>query len=375
MDLLLQTLRHLGSIDRLDPGGWDLLIRQARHANLLGRLFLQLREAGLEQGIPEHAHRHLYSGAVMAEHQRVSIIREASLLRDALTPAGIPLVLLKGAAYVAAGLPAAQGRVFSDVDILVPHARLADTESSLMQTGWVSDVDDAYDQRYYRQWMHELPAMRHLFRGSALDVHHTILPPTARLKPDAAQLLECSVEIPALPGVRTLCLEDLILHSACHLFHEGEPDNLLRDLSDLDLLLRHLDTLGDHRWNGLLDRADRLTLSGPLRLALRYSHRLLSTPAPPHILGRLDCLGRGGLIQRTLDAMYARVLRPQHSSTRDLLSPAARRLLYLRGHWLRMPPHLLAYHLAHKSLFPPKARSLGAADGAAKEGVNAKGAA
>jgi hypothetical protein len=88
--------------------------------------------------------------------------------------------------------------------------------------------------------MHELPAMRHIFRGTTLDVHHTILPPTARLKPDARLLIEASVEIPGLPGVRTLALEDLILHSASHLFHEGEPDNLLRDLTDLDLLLKHL---------------------------------------------------------------------------------------------------------------------------------------
>ena len=75
-------------------------------------------------------------GAVMAGQQHHSIRREARFLRDALAPAGIPLILLKGAAYVVAGLPAAEGRLFADVDILVPRERLADAESALMLTGF-----------------------------------------------------------------------------------------------------------------------------------------------------------------------------------------------------------------------------------------------
>ena len=353
MNLLIQAYRQPESIRRLSPTDWDLLVRQARHANLVGRLFLRLQGAGVEADIPERPHNHLLSGAVMAGEQRHAIRREARFLREALEPAGITVILLKGAAYVAAGLPAAQGRLFSDVDILLPKERLGDAESALMLKGWASTATDDYDQRYYRRWMHELPAMRHIFRGSALDVHHTILPPTARLKPDARLLIEASVALPDMPGVRTLSLPDLILHSASHLFHEGEPDNLLRDLTDLDLLLRHL-SHDDSAWEGLLERAVQLQLSGPLRLALRYCHRLLGTPLPERIVARSGCLADTGIVQRMLDGIYARVLRPQHPSTADTLTPLARRSLYIRAHWLRMPPWLLAYHLAHKAIFPPK---------------------
>jgi hypothetical protein len=239
-----------------------------------------------------------------------------------------------------------------------------------MMTGWQSTALDAYDQRYYRRWMHELPAMQHIFRGTALDVHHTILPPTARLKPDPRLLVEASVEIPGLPGVRTLALPDLILHSATHLFHEGEPDNLLRDLTDLDALLRHLGTTPGN-WDALVARAQQLGLEGPLRLALRYTCRVLGTPVP----AALDCLGAGGPGQRLLDAIYSRVLRPQHPSTADALSPLARKSLYIRAHWLRMPPHLLAYHLAHKALFPPEALTKPLSDDKSHEKPDAKKAA
>ena len=353
MNHLLQVWRQPDSIRRLGDAEWDLLVRQTRHANLLGRLYLRLQAAGVEADIPERPRNHLLSGAVMAGEQRHAIRREARFLHEALAPHGIPVILLKGAAYVAAGLPAAQGRLFSDIDILLPKERLADAESALMLKGWMSTASDDYDQRYYRQWMHELPAMRHVFRGSALDVHHTILPPTARLKPDARLLIEASVAVPDLPGVRTLSLPDLILHSASHLFHEGEPDNLLRDLTDLDLLLRHL-ARDAAAWDALLERAVRLQLAGPLRLALRYCHHLLDTPLPARIVAGSGCLARGGLAQGLLDAIYARVLRPQHPSTADALTPLARRSLYIRAHWLRMPPLLLAYHLAHKAIFPAR---------------------
>jgi hypothetical protein len=330
---------------------WDILIRQARHANLLGRLYQILKRAEELPAIPQRPLNHLVSGATMADRQHVSIKHEITFLHDTFCRHGLPLILLKGAAYVLAGLPAASGRVFADIDILVPRAHLAEAESALMLTGWVSTALDPYDQRYYRKWMHELPAMQHMFRGTALDVHHTILPPTSRLKPDPALLIEASIELPEIPGVRVLCPADMVLHSATHLFHEGEPDNLLRDLTDLDALLRHF-AMYEGFWEQLVRRAEQLHLARPLELALYYTSRLLATPVPVEILTAMQVWQDRSLRQRFLDAIYLRALRPQHETTADWFSPAARKLLYIRAHWLRMPPHLLAYHLGHKALFP-----------------------
>ncbi len=353
MALLISVLKDPALSRALRAQDWDLLIRQARHANLLGRLHGVLEEAGdgLFAAIPERARNHLVSGAAMADRQRLSIRHEAELLRETFAARGLPLILLKGAAYVLAGLPAASGRIFADIDILVPRAALAEAESALMQTGWVSTATDAYDERYYREWMHELPAMTHMFRGTALDVHHTILPPTSRLKPDPAQLIAASVEIADAPGMRVLCPCDMVLHSATHLFHEGEPDNLLRDLCDLDALLRFFAADADFAAK-LAARAELLGLVGPLRLALRYTKRLLDTPLPAVPGAALEPLS--ATRQALLDALYARVLMPQHESTADAFSGLARKFLYVRAHWLRMPPHRLAFHLAHKALFPPK---------------------
>lgn len=354
MALLISVLKEPSQVRQLTPKNWDVLIRQARHANLLGRLYRVLEKSGELPATPERQRNHLFSGSVMADRQHLSIKYEVGFLHETFSRRGIPLILLKGAAYVLAGLPAASGRVFADIDILVPRAQLGEAESVLMRTGWVTTALDAYDQRYYRQWMHELPAMQHMFRGTALDVHHTILPPTSRLRPDPALLIEASIEVPDAPDVRILCPSDMVLHSATHLFHEGEPDNLLRDLTDLDALLKYFGAR-DEFWDELTARARQLHLGEPLRLALRYTSRLLDTPVPANVLQKTRALESGGLRQQLQDAMYLRVLLPQHSTTADALSPAARKLLYIRSHWLRMPPYLLAYHLGHKALFPPKA--------------------
>lgn len=74
MSLLLRVLRHADEARHLSPLDWDLLVRQCRHANLLGRLHQRLEAAGV--AMPERARNHLLSGTIMAEQQHHSILRE-----------------------------------------------------------------------------------------------------------------------------------------------------------------------------------------------------------------------------------------------------------------------------------------------------------
>jgi hypothetical protein len=238
----------------------------------------------------------------------------------------------------------------SDVDILVPRQRLADVESALMMGGWVSMNRDAYDQRYYRTWMHELPPLKHMKRGTVLDVHHAIMPLTARLRPDPDRLLQAALPLSMEPPIQVLCPPDMVLHSAAHLFHEGDLELGLRGLVDLDALLREF-AMEEGFWPGLLARARLLQLEWPLHQALRYAGILLHSVVPADVTQALrDSPGvRVSTTRQTLlDALFLRALRPAHASASDAWTPSARSLLYLRGHWLRMPPSLLVWHLLHK---------------------------
>ena len=142
------------------------------------------------------------------------------MARRALAPLGVPVVLLKGSAFVAAGLGAGVGRSIGDLDILVPHDALDAVEAALIRDGWEWVKDDPYDDAYYRRWMHELPPLIHRARDRMIDVHHTILPPTARITPDAAALIADSVALDN--GLRILSPDDMLVHAAAHLFADGD---------------------------------------------------------------------------------------------------------------------------------------------------------
>lgn len=347
LDLTTLVLTRPEAVAGWADAQWSALFRQARVAGLLGRVVEQFDRLALP--CPAAAAGHGEAALRVCRAQQEEIRREARFIQRALAGYDAPLLLLKGAAYVMAGLPAARGRVFSDIDIMVPKDRLHEVESKLMLGGWVTTHHDAYDQRYYREWMHELPPMQNVQRRTTLDVHHTILPETARLKPDARLLFAAAVPVPGHPGLQMLSPPDMVLHSMTHLFMNDDMSHALRDLSDLDLLLRHFGSAPGF-WDRLVDRAALLDLRRPLFYGLRYTSRLFATPVPADTLASAAAAAPGPLLLALMDAIWLRVLRSPHGDAAPRWQPLALAVLYLRGHWLRMPPLLLARHLTIKAL-------------------------
>jgi len=346
--LLVRVLLQPAVAAGLSLTDWDLLLRQARRSNLAGRLAEEMVAGGWLDTLPTPVQPHLRSALLLSRRQVQMLRREVELLRQTLAELPGPLILLKGAAYALGGHAPAPGRLFSDIDLLIPPEQLPRCETTLLVHGWdFDDGLDAYDQRYYRDWMHELPPLHHKRRGTSLDVHHTLLPPTARTPLDSRALFDAPRPLPGLPGVFVLPPEDMLLHSAAHLFHEGELPNGLRDLFDLDALLREFGAI-EGFWPRLAARARRIGLTRPLWLALRYTRQLLDTPYPDTLP---DELGPppGPLALRLLDACYRRLLRPAHDSCRLPGHALAEVALYVRSHWLRMPAGLLTRHLARKA--------------------------
>ena len=348
-DLLVRTLRTPAAISGYALGDWDILVRQARAAGLLARLGHRLREQGLVDAMPMEARWHFEAAETLAAKQYTAVCWELQQIRAALAGLDSPLIVLKGAAYVAARLPAATGRLFNDIDILVPRESLPQVETALMLAGWHATGLSEYDKRYYRRWMHEIPPMRHVRRETVIDVHHAILPDTARYHPDSAKLRARAVAVEDIPGIRVLAAEDRILHSATHLFHDGELPHGLRDLTDLDLLLRDAAADSDF-WPRLTARADELQLGRSLFYALRYVRHFLATPVPDKVMRAVDAFSPGRLTLALMDGIFTRVLAPDHASSADLFTPAARLAAFVRAHWLRMPLHLLIPHLARKAI-------------------------
>ncbi len=351
--VILQAFRQPDALASLSLADWDMLLRQARRSNLLSSIRALLDERGLIDQVPPQPREHLEWSRVLSERHAQAVHREIVLIRKALEKVGVPVILLKGAAYVMAKLPFAQGRLFSDIDIMVPKNSINAVEAALMLHGWATTDIDAYDQRYYRTWMHELPPMQHIKRLTVIDVHHAILPETACVHPDPEKLRAAAHTLDGYSDLKVFAPADMVLHSAVHLFHEGELHNGLRDLVDIDSLLRHFSTLPSF-WPELVERAKELELTRSLYYALRYTAQILHTPIPLEAteaarIGRPD-----RLTLALMDALFSRALMPDHPSCSDWLTGTARWMLYIRANWLRMPPLLLARHLLHKAFISPK---------------------
>ena len=352
--VLLRLLRDPGLVASLDLPEWDLALRQATSANLTPSLLALIEERGLLEQVPAQPRAQFEWVRALATRHRQAVRFEVDCICAALAPVAAPLLLLKGAAYAMAGLRAGEGRLFGDIDILVPKADLDRVESALMLHGWIGTKLDAYDQRYYRDWMHELPPMQHVRRGSSIDVHHAILPETAPVRPDPDKLRAGARAIPGSGGLlATLSPCDMVLHSAVHLFFDGEFDKGLRDLLDLHRLLEEFGREPGF-WEALPARARELELARPLFYALRYSRRLLGTAIPQAVLDAAAAAAPAPPVRALMDALFERALLPLHPSCADALTGPARFILYVRGNWLRMPPPMLARHLFHKAFLSKK---------------------
>ncbi|MEM9253855.1 MAG: nucleotidyltransferase family protein [Pseudomonadota bacterium] len=341
-DILLDKI----AATALEPRQWELIIAQARSTRLLAALAIQLNDRAMLERLDPRIGRHLESELLVADKQQRDLRFDCELLRRALATADLPLILLKGGAYITAGLPVGRGRLITDIDIIVPADQLDASETALNSAGWASAKVSAYDDRYYRAWGHEIPPLYNSERGTTLDLHHNILPPTAGPSVNASLLFE-NLQ-PISPGVFSLGHCDMVIHSATHLFHEGEFHHGLRDLWDLDRMLRDFPRQDPNFWSGLLRRAEDLQLTVSLSHGLRYTQAVFNTPVPADVAEA--CVAQSMQLRRPLmDFLFRRAFRPPHPSCHLPLTGVALQLLYMRSHYLRMPIYMLLPHLARKA--------------------------
>ncbi|WP_076071173.1 nucleotidyltransferase family protein [Sphingomonas montana] len=318
---LVAVLADPAQAAAFDDPRWTGMLCAAVAERLAGTLAERL--AGV--AVPDTVAAWRDNAAVQAAQERRSALWEAEMARRALAPLGVPVVLLKGTAYVAGGLAAGRGRSIGDLDILVPRAKLDAVEAALLAAGWEWVKPDPYDDAYYRQWMHELPPLIHASRDRMIDVHHTILPPTARPTPDADLLIADSVPLP--DGLRMLCADDRIVHAAAHLLADGDMAGGLRNLWDIHCLI------GEAGTDKLAARAARHGLGPAVARAGRLAHALYGTDVPV-TWRRLT----------VADRLFRRRMLAVDGWGRDVRR-GTRFAFYVRSHWLRMPPLMLARHL------------------------------
>ena len=357
--LLVNALRDPATTRELAANGWTALITIARAEQLIGTLAHRLQA----DAVPEKIAEILNDARTNAAHQKRSALWEADCAARALADYDGKVVLLKGTAYVAAGLQAGEGRHIGDLDILIARDDLPQVEALLLSKGgWEWVKEDAYDDAYYRDHMHELPPMIHKDRDRMIDVHHTTLPLTAGPTPDAAGMLNDSKPLPFRGGVGVglvrhdqlaqtsptpnpspegeglyiLSPTDMTIHCATHLIADGDLAGGLRNLWDFHSLTTEFSEDDAQFWINLQSRAKHHGLWQAVHTAARLAHALYGTEIP-----------ESWRIRGNSDFLFIRRLTARDGWGRPTRK-FTRLIFYIRSHLLRMPPLMLARHLFTK---------------------------
>ena len=334
---------------------WQLAIRVARRLRLLARLAAGLEAAGLTDQVPAAARQHLIAELQLSSWRTQAMRWAVERIGMALAEAPYPRVLLKGSAYLGQQLPIAMGRLPSDLDMMVPRADIDDAVARLEREGWQSLALDDYDRHYYRAWSHEVPPMHHPVHTMELDLHHNILPPLARTHVDADALL-ARLRPSLWPLWKVLHPVDQVLHSAAHLFLDAEPRERVRDIVDLDGLMRHFAIAEPGFWDDLPERAVALGLSEPLALAAHFTTAWFDTPVPSATRLRIEADGPARHRRAWLYPLWQTLLTPTDPDrTQSRRQALAAFVVLARYHRNRLPLRLLIPHLWHKWRHKPAA--------------------
>lgn len=342
---ILQVLKTPKVMLDLDIKGWNKLLLEAHLLKLRARIAHDAQEAGLWEDIPEAAQRILINARIDATARQRKILWEVNRIRRALFDFDDKIILVKGVAYLIKDLRCARGRTSVDVDILVDKKNIDKVENFFFLAGYgTHDLND-YDQQYYRKWAHEIPPLIHPNRMIEVDVHHSILQITNRLTPKIDLMITAAVTVE--DNIQVLCNEDMLLHSIVHQFVDGAIKGSLRNLLEQHDMIMEFSEDPDF-WTSFMSRADELNFGRPVFYCLRYCQIFLSTIIPGNVALWADKYRPNGFILKVMDWMVLGTMVPFGMGRSKLANYIATNGLYIRSHWLRMPPFMLAVHLSRK---------------------------
>lgn len=350
--MLVQVLRSPRSINNFNTQDWNLLLRQAHSSKMLTRLSNSFYNHNVINLVPEKVLNHINSEQVKVAYLQAQVKREVQELNELFDELNINAIYLKGTAYLLAELPVAEGRVFSDIDILINQSDIDKVEISLKCRGWKSQKTEDHDQEYYRKYMHEIPPLQNILRGTVIDIHHNILPVCNDKKIDIDLLTDNSL---TLNDINThkyqnqiLAPDAMFLHSAIHLFHEGELEQGLRGLSDLDILFSYFEENETNFSQQLINLSEKINQQESLFYAWRYLDKVLNRQLPKAAQLFVSSYQEKIKSLAITDFIFLNLLDVHHSTRASWKFSIAVIIAYWRGHLLRMPLRLLIPHLIKK---------------------------
>ncbi|MDV7102925.1 nucleotidyltransferase family protein [Vibrio sp. TH_r3] len=350
MTKLIDVLAKPDILLSLTPVMQSDIIAEARYFNMLAQLKAACERCQIWADLPDKLRQHMNAANYTFINQQKQLRYEASVLANIFDALNVKWIYLKGSAYQLAELNEFQGRIMADIDILVSQTALNRVEVALKANGWVHTALNDYDDKYYREKSQEIPPLKHVERQTEIDLHFNILPNTLKKSPDPTELLNQTIDInKEQSGAQILNPQAMVIHSAIHLFHEGEFNKGLRDLYDLFLLFSTF-SQQPRFWSELTELQKKLGNGDSVFYALRYCNKLFNMPVPTDIQAFYNRYRPNPINLKVLDVAFQQIFSHHFPPHRRTTHSMVETILYVRGHLKRMPLHMLVPHLIVKSI-------------------------
>ena len=290
-----------------------------RFLDSASRRLLPLVYRNVKENIPSDLGKELRAvhHQYWAENQQLFRKLEEMLIR--FQRAGIPTLILKGAALAILHYRDMAVRPMSDFDILVPEEHAAQLVRQFVREGWVPDCIPASAPQtdYYFRFRHAVDLV-HPQLG-LVDLHwHVLLEATYRGAD--SQFWEGSVPV-KVKSVLTRALNpaDQLLHTCLH----GYPYNpmpSIRWIADAVTILR-TSTID---WDRMLRMAGDLRVTVPCMDALAFLNREFDAGVPEETISRMVARRVGGSETRYFQRMANPGGRRWWETMEDVLTATAR---------------------------------------------------
>ncbi len=344
---IVQLFKDTSTGAELDDRQWESIVFILRQTQLLATLYQLALSNNDFQHYPQYARKHLQAASVYARRQAQQVRFECLEISAILKQSNITPVFLKGAGYTVSGSQNGKGRVYSDIDVLVPKQQLGTAQQLLQKNGWFAKKLNDYDERYYREWAHEIPPMSNVYRGTVIDVHHNIIPPISGRAPDS-QLFFNEIELNP-QGLAHLSPAAATLHSCIHLFTNEDFSNGFRDLVDLYLLMQQYGQ--NDYWEKLVTLAEQTGFTLELFYCLDTLKQIFGLMPDSPFVKKIYKRHQNSFTGLLSHGLFKPALSPHHPLVFGFKNNLASFLIYIRGHWIKMPVHILIAHLSVKSFF------------------------
>jgi len=265
-----------------DAARWQHVVVLAGRELAVGALWRSLRPHA--STVPPVVVEHLRRGALVEEFRMRHLASRLAQTVAALRTAGVPVLLLKGAAVGALFDPSFASRPMTDLDLLVPAAEVARAQGALRATGWTQTVDPLLLD-LLADGHHLPPYLDAQMPGVRLELHTALLPPDTAFGFDAAAFWAeaASTGVPFV-GAHVPSHAHQVVHASAHFaWQHAMGFGAWRTLRSVALLLAS----PSFEWSDLVRLATTSRAATSVYWTLRVGVALAGLQVPAYVLAAL----------------------------------------------------------------------------------------